>query len=295
MSAYHKSRVGGFRVTLSHPLALTLILAPSFRPHVWKIFGAVLGVLINAGFVWPGSAAELNFGQLSPTRGEFGASLRHLRMCYFPPVNPGESNYYIEMSDMTGGGSWREFLRTQGLTNNHALIVASHGKAIQWAGGKRYAYYPDKPILTRVGRSYFSGRDLAALLGPAASEIDNIVIAGCDKEGLFDPGELRHYFVNATNIIHAPKEKIACRAAFENAFKYHSQDIKFLFEMPDTFTVGHFEARTNSKAMALVPYVASLYRPGAFQPYRTQTAGRELLKPDTAPALTRVAFQNRGK
>jgi hypothetical protein len=128
----------------------------------------------------------------------------------------------------------------------------------------------------------FSAEDLASILGPAARDIHNIVIAGCDTEGVFDPKALRRWFVNATNITHAPPEKLASETAFVNALIYRSRDIKFLVAMPDSFTVGRFDSRPASKPTTPTPYIANLYRPNASKPFRTQIAGRELLKPEEA-------------
>lgn len=218
--------------------------------------------------------------------GEYGGDMQQLRSAYFPPANPGESNYLIELSPLRSGGTWRDFLVTHGLTNNHALIVASHGKTIPWGVSSCYAYSPQKG--SSPGRNLnFSVKDLASVLGPAATQIHNLVIAGCDTEGVFDPKTLRRWFVNATNITHAPREKLAFETAFINALIYRSRDIKFLFAMPDSFVVGQFDARPASKPTTPTPYIADLYRSNAKKPFRTQIAGRELLKPEEAtPALT---------
>jgi hypothetical protein len=218
--------------------------------------------------------------------GEYGGDLDQLRRFYFPPAIPGESNHLIELSQFRGDGSWKDFLANHGLTNNHALIVASHGKAIPCGLGSCYAYSPEKSG-SHAHDLDFSAEDLASVLGPAAREIHNIVIAGCDTEGIFDPNALRRWFVNATNITHAPREKLASETAFVNALIYRSRDIKFLFGMPDSFVVGRFDHRPAKKPTTPSPYIADLYWPNGTKPFRTQIAGRELLKPEeSAPALT---------
>lgn len=207
-------------------------------------------------------------------RGEFGGDLELLRRVYFPPAAPGESNYLI---DLYTGGAWKQFLATQGLTNNHTLFVLSHGKAIQTGLGSRYAYYPEEGVFHGHHRLLFSARDLATLLGPAAAGIRTICIAGCDAEGAFRPEELRRYFVHATTIIHAPPHRNGFEIAFRHVLMYDSQAIHFLYEVPDSFKPGQFDDRKAMQAKKVRPYVATLYAPGAQKPYKTETAGRELL------------------
>jgi hypothetical protein len=241
---------------------------------------AVIGLLVQ------GCAGPSRSGSRYSRSGEYGGDLDYLRRAYLPPAKRGESNHLIELSQFRGDGTWKEFLAMHGLTNNHALIIASHGRAIAHGLRSRYVYSVDKGDFAARSLEY-SAKDLATVLGPAAKQIDNIIIAGCNTEGAFNPEELRRWFVNATNVTYAPPQKLASETAFKNALIYRSRDIKFLFAMPDGFKVGRFDNSPVEKATSPTPYIASLYLPHAKKPFRTEIAGRELLRPDeTDPGLT---------
>ena len=217
------------------------------------------------------SAATLQAG---PRWGEFGGSLDYLRSCYMPPLSPGESNFYIDMLD----GSFRRFAIAHGLTNNHALFVVSHGKALQTDFGLRYAFYPEKSSY-RVPS--FSAGDLARLIGPAnARQIQILVLAGCNRENLLSLRELKRYFPNAATIIHALPGTDANLASFWEMLAYRSQDLAAL-RSPHDLAARHFGPAGFSKGS---PYVADLYQPGARTPYRRQIAGRELFTPTNKSA-----------
>jgi hypothetical protein len=218
-----------------------------------------------------GSSAE-------PEWGEYGQNLNLLRAFYTPPQRPEESNYFI---DMEQGESLRNFAFAHGLRNNHALFVFLHGRAIETPSGLRYAFYPEQGKRDERVNG-FSIRDIAHILGPAnASQIHNLVLASCNRENMLCPAELKAYFPNVTNITHAAPNTAAQASTFRHAMIYHSRDIQFLYQMPDSFTLGVFDENKSNKADSkkAVPYVAELYLPGARKPFSTQTAGRELLDP----------------
>ena len=183
---------------------------------------------------------------------------------------------------MQGGESLRDFVLAQGLTNNHALFVLSHGKAIATPWGLRYAFYGKKNHREENISACFSIQDIAGIIGSAnTSQIHNLVLAGCNKENMLCPEEIRSFFPNVTNIIHAAPGTDAQASTFRHALIYHSRDIQFLYQTPDTFTLGVFDDRKTSGKhdRKAVPYVADLYLPGAKKPFSRQTAGRELLEP----------------
>ena len=59
-------------------------------------------------------------------RGEFGGDLGFLRRFHVEPQSPSESNHYF---DLWSPGALPALARFNGLTNNRALIVDSHGSA----------------------------------------------------------------------------------------------------------------------------------------------------------------------
>src|SRR5947207_971664 len=101
-----------------------------------------LAALLLQGCVGPGATQA---GRFCAPAGEYGANLKVLQASYTPPQAAGESNYFI---DMQAGEPIHSFAATHGLTNNHALLVVSHGMAIQTPAGARYAFYP------ATGKSY---------------------------------------------------------------------------------------------------------------------------------------------
>jgi len=215
-------------------------------------------------------------------QGEFEADLNYLRKFYTPPQAIGESNHYIDMWD---GRKIRQKIIAAGLTNNRALFVNSHGKRIATGMGPRYALYPHESLVP-AGQDipYFSPADLARIVGKAhAAGIHNILIAGCNAEGSLSPAEFREYFVNATNVTYMPGGELGYQPMFLQAALSHSSNIRSLFETSRTNQLGEVEYHLGKnpapKATRLSPYVAALFRPGATKPFRTQTAGREILQP----------------
>jgi hypothetical protein len=230
----------------------------------------ILGVLLYVACV-----AFNSFAIPQWQRGEYGGDLRLLKTYYSAP-KPGESNHII---DMLRNGSFREFLKIYGLTNNNALFVLSHGRAINASSATRYAFYPDEQVLTTARVPYFSARDLAKIMGPReASKIRNVILAGCNVEGAFDAAEIRKYFVNVTNITHTPSGKNGYEYVYRHGLMYTSDNIKFLYQMPSSFTPGKTEeipvVQNKSK---LSPYISELFHPDILKPYQIQVAGRELL------------------
>ena len=218
----------------------------------------------------------------SKSTGEFGADLDFLRKHHVGPRSPVESNHYF---DLWSPGSLTSLARVNGLTNNHALFIDSHGRAgFAWNGG-RYGIYPHKTLL-EAGQPTpaFSARDLATVLGPEASaEIHNIVLAGCNEEGRLRSQEYRPHFVNATNITYMTAGKLAFKPMFYQAITLPSWENRQLHGKTWTATSTRTESSISTVPLEgtepLGMYVADLYLPGAAKPYRTQKAGRELLEP----------------
>ena len=144
----------------------------------------------------------------SEATGEFGGDMEFLRRHQLGPQSEGESNYYI---DLWNPGSLTALARVNGLTNNRALFVDSHGRAgFSWHGG-RYGIYPHQNLLEPGQLTpAFSAKDLATVLGPeGAVGIHNIVLAGCNEEGRIRSQEFRRNFINATNITYMTPGKLA--------------------------------------------------------------------------------------
>lgn len=234
---------------------------------------AVLGVGLKARLIPAGE------------RGEYDSDLRVLRHFY---TAPGESRNYV--FDMVQSGSFTEFLKIHALTNNNALFVLSHGKALTNGNQVRFAYYPDDRVLRAKKVPYFSARDLAQVIGgEGAGKIHNVVVAGCNLEGAFDPAEIRKFFVNATNVVHTPAGKNGYEFVYRHALIHPSGGIKVLYQAPGTFQVGDFaESGPDYQRRArLGTYVAQLYEPHGLTPFKSQVAGRELLAsipPNTKPS-----------
>ena len=218
----------------------------------------------------------------SEATGEFGGDLGFLRQHQVGPRSEGESNYYI---DLWNPGSLTALARVNGLTNNRALLVDSHGRAgFSWHGG-RYGIYPHQNLLEPGQLTpAFSAKDLATVLGPAsAAGIHNIVLAGCNEEGRIRSQEFRRFFINATNITYMTPGKLAFKPMFFQAITLPSSEIRQLHGKIRTTSSTRTESTISTVASAgtepLGMYVADLYLPGAKKPYRTQKAGRELLEP----------------
>lgn len=222
------------------------------------------------------------------TQGEFGGNLDFLRDHYTPPTEPGESNHYI---DLWSPGLLLKLVREQGLTNNRTLFVDSHGRAgFAWHGG-RYGFYPHRDLVPEGQETpAYSARDLAEVLGTAASDIHNVVLAGCNAEGRFRSREFRRYFVNATNITYMAAGELAFKPMLVQALSMPSSEVRQLHGRIRTVSAVRTEAVISG---AIIPgstplgaYISDLYLPGARKPFRTQKAGRELLTP---PTVTRQA------
>src|SRR5688572_12367216 len=122
--------------------------------------------------------------------GEYGGNLHYLRASYAPPRHAEESNHFI---DLIQGVSVQEMARTRHLTNNNALFVFSHGKAVETPIGRRYAFQPSrKGEQPPRNPASFSASDLARIVGREnARRVHNLVLAGCNTENLFYPQEFR--------------------------------------------------------------------------------------------------------
>jgi len=201
-----------------------------------------------------------------------------------------ESNHYF---DLWSPGALPALARFNGLTNNRALFVDSHGSAgFRWHG-RGYGLYPRETLLQRGQETpAFSPADFARVLGhDDAAAIHNIVIAGCNEEGRFRSQEWRRHFVNATNITYMTPGILAYKPMFYQAIVTPSSEIKPLYGRESSSgnqsTCG-IQREPSPGAKPLGAYVADLYLPGARKPYRTQRAGRELLEPERAATALRA-------
>jgi hypothetical protein len=214
-------------------------------------------------------------------RGEFGADLGFLRRFHVGPQSAFESNHYF---DLWSPGALTALARYNGLTNNRALIVDSHGSAgFRWHG-RGYGLYPHETLLAhRADAPCFSPADFAQVLGrDDALAIHNIIIAGCNEEGRFRSREWRRHFLNATNITHMMPGRLAYKPMFYQAMVTPSSEIKPLFGREQRAAArieSIIEREPSPGAEPLGVYIADLYLPGARKPYRIQRAGRELLEP----------------
>lgn len=226
------------------------------------------------------------FRGLFPPTGEFGADLRLLQRFYTPPPTDRESNFYFDLWD---GRTLRALLQAGGLTNNHTLFVNSHGEAVFHGATRAYGIYPHENLLPADQPApHFSVRDLAQVMGAkAAAEIHNIVIAGCNEEGVFDSGEMRKHFVNATNIVHTAAGERSYQPMLFQALLAPSAKTETFYETirsTPTGKVRHFIGnKPGFRARKLSPLVAELFLPGASKPFHVQPAGRELFESRRSP------------
>jgi hypothetical protein len=251
---------------------------------------AVGGFLVKAALDW--RLAEHSAFARSPgeRRGEYGGDLSFLGRYHVKPHRPTESNHYI---DLWSPGELPTLARVNGLTNNRALFIDSHGRSgFRWHG-RGYALYPRETLVRENERTpYFSARDVASILGKeTAATIHNIVIAGCNEDGQFRSSEWRRHFVNATNITYMTPGKLSFKPMFYQAIVSRSTDIRPCFGK--LRRVGEridcdIEQAASPGTEELGAYVADLYLPGGRKPYRTQRAGRELLEPEPAVAATAI-------
>jgi hypothetical protein len=248
-----------------------------------KYLGCLTGMLclLWAETTTSGNERPLAAPRCKPERGEFGGDLHFLRRYYSPPRAEGESNHYF---DLWNGTTLPVLAKTHGLTNNRTLFIDSHGCGDKVLSRNRYAYYPHRTLLAQNQTlPYYSARDLALVLGQSVSEIHNIFVGGCNTEGNFDPLELRKYFTNATNIVHAAEGQDSFRSMFFAAIVNPSSANRPLYAIPgktrDGHPAFHLQEKWTATAIKADPYVACLFRQGEAQPFRIQVAGRELLEP----------------
>ena len=187
------------------------------------------------------------------------------------PRVKGESNFYL---DLWQPPKMRIIAPASGLTNNHALFINSHGKGVKTKSGIRHVFYPHEDI----GKGEFRIEDIAAAIGADnIPSIHNVVISACDTDSSFDAKEIRKAFPNATNIIHSAAGQAGYQEMLFQLLLAESAQIETLYQTragDDEFEITNRPVRGCKK---MAPYVASLFRPGQTQPYRTQKAGRELL------------------
>src|SRR6266851_3594748 len=220
-------------------------------------------------------------------RGQYGCELALLSRFYAPPKSPGESNHYFEMWD---GPKVRAIATANGLLDNHALFINSHGDARTVEGRTRYAFCPHQNLV-RPGQPAlcFSAQDLARFLGPAkVKQIHNLIIGGCDSEACLSAAELRSYFTSATNITHVASGERGYHVMFLQSFLSYSEDIQPLYEVVVRDRQGKvkyfMEIAPTANATKFSPYVADLFRSGETTPFKRQIAGRELLDPSSEPS-----------
>ena len=241
---------------------------------------------VNSVEARPKRVPSLNAGMVETEDplGDYGGDLAFLREYHEGPRARGESNHYFDLWDETS--TLPVLARVNGLTNNHALIIDSHGKAGLSRHGSGYGLYPGERLVPPGSQTpYFSPRDFAAVLGPQiAASIHNIVIAGCNLEGRLRSAEFREAFPNATNVTYMTPGELAFKPMFYQAIVEPSAEVRTLYGRPlPQSTPGRYECRVQRAptldAHPLGVYIADLYLPGAPKPYRTVRAGRELLAP----------------
>ncbi len=254
-----------------------------------KLFTGLIAVAAFARCVSqagePASSSQTRAPLSEP--GQFGSDLKVLSQFYVAPQSPGESNHYFEMWD---GPKVREIATANGLLDNHALFINSHGDARTAQGRTRYAFCPHQNLV-RPGQPApcFSAQDLARFLGPAnVTQIHNLIIGGCDREACLRSEELRRYFTSATNITHVASGERGYHVMFLQSFLSYSEDIQPLYEVAVRDRQGKvkyfMEIAPAANATKFGPYVADLFRPGEMTPFKRQIAGRELLDPSSEPA-----------
>jgi hypothetical protein len=267
-----------------------------FRSRALSVAASALVALVALGLItW-------NLVEFSPLRvsvsarpqteanlGEYRGDLDFLRRHWQAPQVAEESNHYI---DLWSPNSLAVMARVNGLTNNRALFVDSHGRAGCSSRGTGFGFHPRASLVTPGQKTpYFSARDLATVLGPEkAATIHNIVLAGCNEEGWLRSTEFRRHFVNATNITYMEPGRLAFKPMFYQAIILPSHEIKPLYGKPRRVSVDRIECdivdEPRRGMRPLGSYIADLYLPGARKPYQTRKAGRELLDP---PRITSVA------
>jgi hypothetical protein len=192
--------------------------------------------------------------------------------------------------DLWESQNLRSIVQSSGLRDTHTLFVNCHGKAIKTATAKRYVLYPHEELLSDETTPLFDFEDLVRLIGQTnTARIHNIVLSACNLEGALDLAALRNFFPNATNIIHTAAGKEGYQPMLFQMLLNQSTRVETLYERPVKTRSGDIEYEISNKprrgAKKLSPYVAALFSPDGTRPYRTQTAGRELLLPRPAPSL----------
>jgi len=194
-----------------------------------------------------------------------------LKQHFIGPTIKGESNYYL---DLWQPPKMRVIAPGSGLTNNHALFINSHGKGVKTKEGVRHVFYPHAD----TGEGEFFIEDIAAVVGADnVAKIHNIVISACDMDSSFNAKEVRKHFPNATNIIHSPAGEAGYQEMLFQLLLADSSQIETLYQFrgdDEDFDITNTPVRGSKR---MTPYVATLFRPGRSEPYRTQKAGRELL------------------
>lgn len=242
-------------------------------------------VVLHAGAGWLQAESLWSKLGVASEADSFSAASVLLQRSHTPPQSPGESNHFL---DLWPGPKTADLARGCGLTNNHALIVNSHGRSVSTLRGARYRYYPHDALLAPGQKvPYFSAADLARVVGiENIPNIHNILIAGCNEGGGFSAKELRKWFVNATNITHMAEGERGYQPMFFQALTLASAEIEPLYETSASTAGGKAEFQIGRDpvrgAIRFSPYVAELFLPGAKTPFHTGVAGRELLDPSLA-------------
>ena len=262
------------------PIRIALFLKAAV---VMAASGLSVGSALDSDVI-PSAVSARGAGEKCSTikeRGEFGGDLGFLRRFHVGPQSPFESNHYF---DLWSPGALTALARFNGLTNNRALIIDSHGSAgFRWHG-RGYGLFPRESLVPDDKElPGYSPADFARILGAEdAAVIHNIVVAGCNEKGRFRSREWRRYFVNATNITHMTPGRLAYKPMFYQAIVTPSSEIKLLFGREQRAAdriESIIEREPSPGAEPLGVYIADLYLPGARKPYRSQRAGRELLEP----------------
>ena len=218
-----------------------------------------------------------------PEPAQRAPDLGFLRRCWTAPRHTNESNHYF---DLWSEGALPVLGKVNRLTNNNALLIDSHGKAVGKRAGLEsgFVLYPHQSLapLSEYG-SLYTAKDFADVLGvEQAARIHNILIAACNEQGKFRSQEWRRSFVNATNIVYMTPGKLAYKPMFYQAIVLPSSEIKQLYGRTRPGSSGRVDCQTSDApfpgATPLGCYVADLYLPEAPNPFRTVKAGRELLE-----------------
>src|SRR5256885_2053350 len=124
-------------------------------------------------------------------------------------------------------------------------IMVMYRETIGWCGrvlvGLMALCLANEPASASVPKTAVT---MADVLGAGVvAQIDNLIISGCNAENLLDLAEWRACFPNATNIIHAAAGKDGYDFFLRHALLYHSPEIKWLYEMPESFSLDDLEEK----------------------------------------------------